>query len=440
MHDFKNDKRFKGLKPLIERALLSSPTMHNGAEMKYVQEAYDTEWVTTVGANIDELERQVSKYMGKRSVALASGTAAIHLAIKLAAEKVYQSSTGISTPNGKGYGGSMLGKRVFCSDLTFDATVNPIVYEGGEPIFIDSEYDTWNMDPEALKQAFKLYPDVKIVVLVHLYGTPAKIQEIRKICSEHKALLIEDAAESLGATVDGQPTGSFGDYGIISFNGNKIITGSMGGMLITPDEYSYNKAKKWSTQAREEALWYEHEELGYNYRMSNIVAGLIRGQWDFLETHIKSKRKIYKMYEEGLRDLPVSMNPMGIVGISNYWLSCGLIEANSMEPMVRNGRSAVYEIVDGKSCPTEILEALNIYNCEGRPIWKPMHEQPIYSGNSFVKKDGNGRAGSNAYIKMGGSVAVSSDLFNRGFCLPSDNKMKFEQQKVVIDIIHRCFR
>lgn len=440
MHDFKNDTRFQGLKPLVKRALLSSPTMHNGAEMKYVQEAYDTQWVTTVGTNIDELERQVSKYMGKRSVALSSGTAAIHLAIKLAAEKVYQSSTGISTPNGKGYGGSMFGKRVFCSDLTFDATVNPIVYEGGEPIFIDSEYETWNMDPEALEQAFKLYPDVKIVVLVHLYGTPAKIQEIRKICSEHNAILIEDAAESLGATVGGQPTGAFGDYGIISFNGNKIITGSMGGMLIVPDEYSYNKTKKWSTQAREEALWYEHEELGYNYRMSNIVAGLIRGQWEFIETHIESKRKIYKKYEECFGDLPVSMNPVGAVGIPNYWLSCGLIDADAMEPMVRNGRTAVYEVEDGKSCPTEILEALSSYNCEGRPIWKPMHEQPIYSSNGFVTKDGNGRAGSNAYIRTWERMAVSSDLFNRGFCLPSDNKMTDEQQKVVIDIIHRCFR
>ena len=367
--------------------------------------------------------------------ALINGTAAIHLAVKLAAEKIYHSSTGISTPSGRGYGGVLLGKRVFVSDMTFSASVNPIVYEGGEPVFVDSEPDTWNMDPQALEKAFEIYPEVKIVIYVHLYGVQGKIARVKEICSKHGAVLIEDAAESLGAMVNSHPTGSIGDYGIISFNGNKIITGSSGGMLIVPDEYSYNKAKKWSTQSREAASWYEHEELGYNYRISNVIAGIICGQWGFLYEHIKAKKKVWERYKKGMEDLPIIIH-----GGGNYWLSCGLINKDALSPTVREDRHAVYEIRGGKSSPTEILEALNEYNAEGRPIWKPMHLQPMFRINDFVTVDGVMRGNSNAYIGLGDNREITSDIFNRGLCLPSDNKMTEEQQDVVIDIIHRCFR
>ena len=435
-HDFLNDKRFKGIKPLENRALLSSPTPHKKEEMAYIEECYKTGWLTTVGENIDALEDTVSAYMGgqKKAIALINGTAAIHLAVKLAAERIYHSSTGISTPDRRGVGGSLYGKRVFVSDMTFDASVNPIVYEGGEPVFVDSEYDTWNMDPHALKKAFNLYPDVKIVLFVHLYGVPGKIHDVKRICEEHGAVLIEDAAESLGAAVNGSLTGSIGDYGIVSYNGNKIITGSSGGMLIVSDEYSYQKAKKWSTQSREAAPWYEHEELGYNYRISNLIAGVIRGQWGYLSEHVKAKKAVYERYVDGLRSLPMIVH-----GGGNYWLSCGLIDKEAMAETVRGERKAVYNIEAGKSSSTEILEALNAYNCECRPIWKPMHLQPIYRNNEFVTKGGSTRGNSDAYIEHGGSYEVTTDIFERGICLPSDNKMNAIQQGVVIDVIYRCF-
>ena len=361
------------------------------------------------------------------------------MAIKLAAEKVYHSSTGITTPDGKGAGGSLFGRRVFVSDMTFDASVSPIVYEGGEPVFIDSEYETWNMNPESLRRAFEIYPDTRIVIFVHLYGLAGKIGEVQRICREHGAVLIEDAAESLGTytLVDGKevPTGSVGDYGIISFNGNKIITGSSGGMLIVPDEYSYNKAKKWSTQSREAAPWYQHEELGYNYRISNVIAGIVRGQWNYLSSHIKQKREIFEKYRDALEELPVTVH-----GGGNYWLSTLLIDRDGMSSMARNGRRAVYEIVSGKSCPTEILEALYTFNAEGRPIWKPMHLQPLFRCNDYITMDGVRRGSSNAYIEYGEDTEVTTDIFERGLCLPSDNKMMVEEQEVVIDIIHRCFQ
>lgn len=434
MHDFRKDSRFRGLSPLTVKALLASPTMH-GDELKYMKEAYDSGWMTTLGDNITEIERLGKEYTGAgHAVALTSGTAAIHMAVKLAAEKLYDSSTGISTPFGRGYGGALLGKRVFCSDLTFDATVNPVVYEGGEPIFIDSEYETWNMDPKALERAFELYPDVKLVVLVHLYGTPGKIEEILKICHSHQALLIEDAAESLGARVKGKQTGSFGDYGVISFNGNKLITGSSGGMLLVNDKYSADKARKWSTQAREACPWYEHEELGYNYRISNVVAGVIRGQWPFIQQHIDVKKAIYEKYKKELEGLPMRMNPA--TESSNYWLSCGLIDAGAMAETTRSGRRAVYRMESGKSSPTEILEALETFHAEGRPIWKPMHQQPLYRSNAFVTKGGTRRMQCSAN-KQG---EVSSDIFERGFCLPSDIKMTGEQQETVAKVIGRCFQ
>ena len=428
------------IEPFEVKVFLSSPTMH-GDEQKYIKEAFDTNWVTTAGTNINELERLVAEKVGvKYAVGLSSGTAALHMAVKLAALHLYGSSTGVSTPNGLGTGGSLYGKRVFCTDMTFDATVNPIVYEGGEPVFIDTEYDTWNMDPEALEKAFEIYPDVKLIVVAHLYGTPGKIDEIKKIADKHGALIVEDAAESFGATYKGIQTGGFGDFGAISFNGNKIITGSSGGMYLTNDQFDAEKVRKWSTQSREAAPWYEHEEIGYNYRMSNVIAGVARGQMPYLEEHIAQKKAIYERYKEGFKDLPVTMNPFDEKNSEpNFWLSCMLINEEAMCKTERSARSAMYAKEPGKSCPTEILETMTKYNAEGRPIWKPMHLQPIYRNHAFVTKQGNGRAISNAYIQGADATDIGADIFRRGLCLPSDNKMTAEQQAKVIEIIKSCF-
>ena len=418
----KTTEKDEGMKyqPFEKKIWLSSPTMH-GEELKYVTEAYETNWMSTVGANINEVERITREKLGcKYTVALSSGTAALHLAVKLAGVKP--------------------GDRVFCSDMTFDATVNPVKYEGGEAVFIDTERDTWNMDPVALEKAFALYPDVKVVVIAHLYGTPGKIDELKAVCEKHGAVIIEDAAESLGATYKGVQTGTFGAYNCISFNGNKIITGSSGGMLLTDDLEAANKARKWSTQARENAPWYQHEELGYNYRMSNVIAGVVRGQYPHLEEHIAQKKAIYMRYKEGLKDLPLTMNPYDAENSEpNFWLSCLLIDETAMCRQVRSETEALYISEPGKSCPTEILEMLAKYNAEGRPIWKPMHMQPIYRMNPFVTRDGNGRAGTNAYIE-GGALDVGMDIFHRGLCLPSDNKMTAREQDVIIEIIKSCFR
>ena len=436
----KSDPKFQGIKPFEHKVYLSSPTMH-GEELWYMTEAYETNWMSTVGKNIDALERAVSEYIGiSRSVALSSGTAAIHLAVKLAAERLYGSSSGISTPDGLGRGGSLYGRRVFCSDMTFDATVNPVVYEGGEPVFIDTEYYTWNMSPEALEQAFERYPDVKLVVMVHLYGTPGKVAEIREICDAHGALLIEDAAESFGAAYHGKQTGVFGDYGVISFNGNKIITGSSGGMLLCHSEADANRARKWSTQSREAAPWYQHEEIGYNYRISNVIAGVVRGQFAHLSEHIAQKKEIYYRYKEGLKDLPVRMNPFDeLLSEPNFWLSCLLIDSDAMCESVRSENQFSYQSEKGKSCPDEILEALGNINAEGRPVWKPMHMQPVYRNHGFVTADGRGRGRSNAYIKEEETADVGADIFRRGLCLPSDIKMTKEQQEAVIEVIKNLF-
>lgn len=399
---------------------LSSPTMH-GDELKYMTEAYETNWMSTVGENINEIEKQISQKVGcKYAVALSSGTATLHLAVKLAGVKP--------------------GDHVFCSDMTFGATVNPVVYEGGIPIFIDTEYETWNMDPVALEKAFEMYPDVKVVVLVHLYGTPAKIDEIKAICQKHNAIIIEDAAESLGATYKGMQTGTFGSYNAISFNGNKIITGSSGGMFLTDDLEAANKVRKWSTQSRENAPWYQHEEVGYNYRMSNVIAGVVRGQIPYLEEHIAKKKAIYERYKEGLKDLPVKMNPYDEKNSEpNFWLSCMIIDQEAMCRQVRGENEPLYISEPGKSCPTEILETLARYNAEGRPIWKPMHMQPIYRMNPFITREGNGRARTNAYIE-GTASDIGMDIFHRGLCLPSDNKMTEKEQDQIIEIIKGCFR
>ena len=312
------DPRFKGIKPFPNKVWLSSPTMH-GEEQKWVDEAIRTNWVSTVGENINEVERMTAEKVGcKYAVALSSGTAALHLAVKLCGEKLYgQARVGH---------GVLEGKKVFCSDMTFDATVNPVAYEGGEAVFIDTEYDTWNMDPVALEKAFEIYPDVKLIVAAHLYGTPGKIDEIRAIADKYGALIVEDAAESFGAAYKGKQTGNFGDVSVLSANGNKVITGSSGGFLLTDNPEWANKARKWSTQSREDAPWYQHEEVGYNYRMSNIIAGIIRVQIPHLEEHIKQKKEIFYRYKEGLKDLPVTMNPIPADCKANYWLSCLLID------------------------------------------------------------------------------------------------------------------
>ena len=416
----------KKIKPFETKVWLSSPTMH-GPELEYVKEAYETNWMSTVGENIHEAERLACEKIGcKYAVALSAGTAALHMAVKLAGVKP--------------------GERVFCSDMTFDATVNPVVYEGGVPVFIDTEYETWNMDPAALEKAFELYPEVKVVVVAHLYGTPGKMDEIHGICEKHGAVIIEDAAESLGATYKGVQTGTFGTYNCISFNGNKIITGSSGGMLLTNEEEAANKVRKWSTQSRENAPWYQHEELGYNYRMSNVIAGVVRGQFPYLEEHIAQKKAIYERYKKGLQGLPVKMNPYDKENSEpNFWLSCLLIDPEAMCRQVRGEQEALYISEPGKSCPTEILETLAKYNAEGRPVWKPMHMQPIYRMNGFVTREGNGRAKTNAYI-AGGAVGedgrpldVGMDIFQRGLCLPSDNKMTAKEQEIAIEIIRGCF-
>ena len=433
--DFLNDPRFAGIKPFEKKVWLSSPTMH-GDEQKWVDEAIRTNWVSTVGANINTVEEQIAEYVGvKYAVGLSAGTAALHLATKLAGEKFY----GQARP----YEGTLRGKKVFCSDVTFDASINPVAYEDGEAVFIDTEYETWNMDPKALEKAFEIYPDVKLIVLAHLYGTPGKMDEIKRIADAHGALIIEDAAESLGAKyrLNGQwvETGKLGDYNCISFNGNKIITGSAGGMFLTDSIEDADKVRKWSTQSREAAPWYQHEEIGYNYRMSNIIAGIVRGQIPYLGEHIEQKRTIWERYEKRLADLPVKMNPWNREkSIPNFWLSCCIIDEDAMAPMVRSEQDFLYKSERGKSCPQEILDALASFNAEGRPIWKPMHMQPIYRTNPFVTVEGNGRGRTNAYIK-GSGVDVGADIFRRGLCLPSDNKMTPEQQDRIIEIIHRCF-
>lgn len=418
------------LEAFKKKVWLSTPTMH-GPEMDYIKEAYDTNWMSTVGENINEVERiAAEKAETKYAVGLSCCTAALHLAVKLAGEKLYGKSA-ISR-------GALEGKYVFCSDMTFAATLNPVVYEGGIPIFIDTEEKSWNMDPVALEKAFELYPDVKLVVYAELYGFPGRVDSIKQICEKHGALLIEDAAEAMGATLYGKQCGSFGDYGAVSYNGNKIITGSSGGCLLSNDINVANKARKLSTQAREDAPWYQHEEVGYNYRMSNVVAGIIRGQYPYLEEHISQKKEIYERYKEGMKDLPIQMNPITECTEPNYWISAMVIDKDYMCKQLRDDNKTLYIKESGKTCPTEILETLARYNAEGRPIWKPMHMQPMYRMHEFITCEGSSRAKTNAYI-AGNVVDVSSDIFERGLCLPSDNKMTISEQNKVIEIIRSCF-
>lgn len=417
-------------KPFDKKVWLASPTMH-GDELKWMKDAFEKNWMTTAGENVNELEKiAAQKAEMKYAVALCNCTAALHLCVKFAGEKLY----------GKpmiGHG-CLEGKKVFCSDMTFDATVNPVVYEGGIPVYIDTDPGSWNMDPVALEKAFEMYPDVKLVVSAELYGFPGQMDLIKKICEKHGALLIEDAAEAMGATIHGHQCGTFGDYSAISYNGNKIITGSSGGCLLTNDIEVANKARKWSTQAREAAAWYQHEEVGYNYRISNVVAGVARGQYPYLEEHIAQKKAIYERYKEGLKGLPLVMNPITDDTNPNYWLSACLIDKDYMCKQVRDDSRALYVPEHGKSCPTEILEAIFSINAEGRPIWKPMHMQPMYRLHEFVTRDGSGRAKTNAYIK-GSVIDYGADIFERGLCLPSDNKMTKEEQDKIIEVIRACF-
>ena len=372
-----------------KRIYLSSPTMH-GLEMKYIQEAFDTNWVAPLGKNVDEFEKEMAAYVGVRhAAALISGTSALHLAIKLC---------GVKT-----------GDVVICSDLTFSATVNPVSYEGGVQVFVDSEYDTWNMNPKALEIALKKYPHAKAVIIAHLYGTPAKMDEIQALCDQYNVPLIEDAAESLGATYKGKQTGAFGKYSALSYNGNKIITTSGGGMFLSNDEAAVKKVRFWATQSRDPAPHYQHSEIGYNYRMSNIVAGIGRGQLVYLNEHIQKKRQIYEAYKQAFKDLPVSMNPHTADSEPNYWLSCMLID--------KEYTKVTYQ---------QIMEALLHENIESRPIWKPMHLQPVFQHNDFITVDKD--------------TDVGGDIFSRGLCLPSDIKITEDEQARVISIIKGFFK
>ena len=392
------------IKPFEKRINLATATMHD-EELKYIHEAFDTNWVTTVGENINQLENGIKNKLNiEGAVALGSGTSALHLAIKLAGVK--QDDV------------------VFAQSLTFDATVNPVMYEKGRLVFIDSEEDTWNMDPKALEKAFEKYPECKVVIAVNLYGTPAKLDEIKAICDKHNAILIEDAAESLGASYKGKQTGTFGEYNAISFNGNKIITTSGGGMLLTQNEKDALRARKWSTQARDTAPWYQHTELGYNYRLSNVLAGIGRGQLLHLQEHIDAKKAIYERYKQGFKDLPIKMNPYLDCSEPIYWLSCLTINPDAMCKHNRTENEYSYTHETGKTCPDEIKDVLDSYNVETRPIWKPMHMQPIYKNNDYICLDKD----------------ICRDIFDRGICLPSDIKMSEETQNIIIEIIKSCFK
>ena len=367
---------------------LATPTMHS-EEIQFVQEAFDKNWIAPLGFNCDAFEHELSTYLSEKpqcALSLCSCTAALHLAIKLAGVK--------------------RGDIVLCSDMTFAATVNPVSYEGGVQVFIDSDRETWNMDPASLEKAFEKYPDAKVVVLAHLYGTPAKMDEIVAICKKHNAILIEDAAEALSASYKGVKCGTFGEYNAVSFNGNKIITTSGGGMLFTQKEEDREKAFFWATQSREPAPWYQHEEIGYNYRMSNVVAGIGRGQLVHLDEHRALKEKIYLRYKEGLKDLPITMNPYLPDTVPNFWLSCMLINE------------------DCKVDPIAVMKKLAEMQIDSRPIWKPMHMQPVFAENDFISAYDN---------------PVDEDIFARGLCLPSDIKMTEEEQDYVISAIKSCF-
>lgn len=376
---------------MSKKILLASPHMSDeGYEQQFIKEAFDTNWIAPLGENVNKFEEEIANYIGvKTGAALSAGSAAIHLGLK--ALNVKQ------------------GDIVFCSSLTFSATCNPIIYQNATPVFIDSEYETWNMDPLALEKAFEKYPNPKAVIVVHLYGTPAKMDEIIEICKKHNVPLIEDAAESLGSIYNGQQTGTFGEYGVFSFNGNKIITTSGGGMLVSNNEDGIKKVRFWSTQSKEPVRHYEHKEIGYNYRMSNICAGIGRGQLKVLDKRIEKKTEIYNKYKNELEKVKeIKMQPIPKNTKPNHWLSVMTIDK------------------DSKVKPLNIMETLEKENIDSRPVWKPMHLQPVFKEYDFITAKNDG-------------TSVSEDLFNRGVCLPSDTKMTEEEQERVIDIIKKCF-
>lgn len=376
---------------MSKKILLASPHMSDeGYEQQFIKEAFDTNWIAPLGENVNKFEEEIANYVGvKTGAALSAGSAAIHLGLK--ALNVKQ------------------GDIVFCSSLTFSATCNPIIYQNATPVFIDSEYETWNMDPLALEKAFEKYPNPKAVIVVHLYGTPAKMDEIIKICKKHNVPLIEDAAESLGSIYNGQQTGTFGEYGVFSFNGNKIITTSGGGMLVSNNEDGIKKVRFWATQSKEPVRHYEHKEIGYNYRMSNICAGIGRGQLKVLDKRIEKKTEIYNKYKDELEKVKeIKMQPIPKNTKPNHWLSVMTIDK------------------DSKVKPLNIMETLEKENIDSRPVWKPMHLQPVFKEYDFITAKNDG-------------TSVSEDLFNRGVCLPSDTKMTEEEQERVIDIIKKCF-
>ena len=376
---------------MSKKILLASPHMSDeGYEQQFIKEAFDTNWIAPLGENVNKFEEEIANYVGvKTGAALSAGSAAIHLGLK--ALNVKQ------------------GDIVFCSSLTFSATCNAIIYQNATPVFIDNEYETWNMDPLALEKAFEKYPNPKAVIVVHLYGTPAKMDEIIRICKKHNVPLIEDAAESLGSIYNGQQTGTFGEYGVFSFNGNKIITTSGGGMLVSNNEDGIKKVRFWATQSKEPVRHYEHKEIGYNYRMSNICAGIGRGQLKVLDKRIEKKTEIYNKYKNELEKVKeIKMQPIPKNTKPNHWLSVMTIDK------------------DSKVKPLNIMETLEKENIDSRPVWKPMHLQPVFKEYDFITAKNDG-------------TSVSEDLFNRGVCLPSDTKMTEEEQERVIDIIKKCF-
>jgi dTDP-4-amino-4,6-dideoxygalactose transaminase len=373
---------------MSDRIFLSSPHMSaEGYELEYIHDAFDKNWIAPLGENVTEFEKAVKSYTGAaHAVALSAGTAALHLSMILA--------------------GVGAGDKVFCQDLTFSASANPVTYVGAEPVFIDSERDTWNMDPKALRKAIAIYGVPKAVVLVHLYGAPAKLNEITEICREHGIALVEDAAEALGSTYCKKACGTFGKYGILSFNGNKIITTSGGGMLLCREEEDARHALKLATQAREPFPYYQHEEIGYNYRMSNICAGIGRGQAKVLEARVAKKRYIFEKYKSSLASLPIEFQPEPECGESNRWLTSVLI-------------------TDGAGVtPEDIISALSKADIEARHLWNPMHRQPVFNSAKFVSAEDD---------------AVSTDLFMRGVCLPSDTKMSDEDIDRVCETIKSLF-
>ncbi len=439
--NLRREERFSHITSFEKRLPFSSPSIH-GDEWEYAARALELGQASVSGENIDWLEKTAAGYIGAEyAVALNSGTAALHLAVKLAAERLYGSSSGISTPDGLGSGGSLKGRRVFCSDLTSASVAAPILYEGGEPVFIDASMGDWNMDPEVLAIAFEQFPDVKLVVYAHLYGFPGQIDEIKKICQEHGALLIEDASESLGARYKGKQTGSFGDYGVLSFGSSGIITGSSGGILLVHDRYSAEKAVKWSRQSREDAPWCQHEELGYSYGMSNIIAGIVRGQWKYLGEHIEKKREIYRRYADRLADLDIEMNPYDSQCCEpNFCCSCMIQGDNSLCEHQRSDKSYAYNTVHGRTCPDEILDALESFRVEGRPVWKPMHMQPMYRNHEFVSADGGRRNFREFYMKMLSQADEGAYVFGRAVCLPCGVGMTVEEQERVIEIVWGCYQ